>query len=75
MPATIENAESAYLMATARFRTWMTRFFREWSQPAVDAFVLTMWASQPEHVKAAMRQAQPEAVAEFEARLAKLGGG
>ncbi len=72
MTTTVENAESAYLMATARFRTWMGKFFRSWSQPAMDAFVQTMWASQPEAVKAAMRQEHPEVVAQFEERLAAL---
>ena len=72
MPLNVSNAESSYLMATARHKKWKENFMRMWNQPITDMMIVMWWDSMPEPIKAGLREQMPEAVKEVEERIEKV---
>jgi len=75
MPLDISNAESAYLMATARHKKWKEEFMRMWTQPITDMMIVGWWDSLPEPIKAQLREQTPDAVKEVEERIEVVRAG
>lgn len=75
MPYTIENAESAILMGSARFRTWLTKFMGDYTEPVMATQVQLMWSQMPDPVKDQLRARNPEALKLFEEKLTAMGTG
>jgi len=46
--ANIRNAESAYLMASARYKDWLAQFLEEWNRPIADAAMIAAWEMMPD---------------------------
>jgi len=73
--ANIRNAESAYLMASARYKDWLAQFLEEWNRPIADAAMIAAWEMMPDEIKDQMREANPEAYDQVAERMKALKGG
>ena len=72
MPLTINNAESAYLGASARFKRWYAEFLKQWQAPVADAIMVTWWETIPPEVKAEAKARNPAGFAAIEKKIAGL---
>lgn len=72
MPLTMENAESAVLVATARHKRWLANFFKTWTQPQRDFVMLRWWDTLSPAMKQRAKEINPEQFAEIEKRIEGL---
>lgn len=70
--ADMRNAESAILMGQARHKRWLQHFMEQWTQPAQDQAIVSVWINMPEEVKDQLRQRMPDQVAEIDDKIAQL---
>lgn len=74
--ADVLQAESAYLRATARYKTWLEKFVNHWTQPYQDMMFIAWWEAIPEPFKKELEKANPEAFEQVQEQyeLIKQGG-
>jgi len=75
MPLTIRDAEIAILSAKVQLKEFQREFLGQWYGPIVDTMISIKWAQMTPGQHLALRQANPQAYDEIEAKVIKLQEG